>query len=69
MEREKKMNAVGSERLKSQLKILVIDDEPRIREACRMILQEEGFEVALASDGDEGVKMIQEQHLTSSWST
>ena len=63
MEQEKQMSDVDSELLKSKLKILVIDDEPRIRDACRMILQEEGFVVALASDGDEGVNMIQEQHF------
>ena len=57
------MSGMEAELLKSQLKILVIDDEPRIRDACRMILQEEGFEVALASDGDEGVQMIQERHF------
>jgi PAS domain S-box-containing protein len=63
MMQETEMSDVGAEMLKSQLKILVIDDEPRIRDACRMILQEEGFEVALAADGNEGVSMIQERHF------
>ncbi len=44
-------------------KILVVDDEPRIRDACRMVLSEEGFEVALAADGNEGVQMIREEHF------
>jgi two-component system, OmpR family, phosphate regulon sensor histidine kinase PhoR len=44
-------------------KILVVDDEPRIRDACRMVLSEEGFEVALAADGQEGVQMIREEHF------
>lgn len=44
-------------------KILVVDDEPRIRDACRMVLSEQGFEVALAADGNEGVQMIQQEHF------
>jgi two-component system, OmpR family, phosphate regulon sensor histidine kinase PhoR len=44
-------------------KILVVDDEPRIRDACRMVLSEEGFEVALAADGNEGMQMIREEHF------
>ena len=57
------MNDVESRKLNGSLKILVIDDEPRIRDGCQMILNEEGFEVALASDGNEGVQMIQEEHF------
>ncbi len=62
MERVKQMNDLESKKLNSLLKILVIDDEPRIRDGCQMVLNEEGFEVALASDGNEGVQMIQEEH-------
>ena len=44
-------------------KILVIDDEKRIREACRSILAEEGFDVDLASDGIRGLALIQNFHF------
>jgi two-component system phosphate regulon sensor histidine kinase PhoR len=47
----------------SPLKILVVDDEPRIRDACRMVLSEEGYEVALAADGSAGVEMIAKEHF------
>ncbi len=43
-------------------RILVIDDEPRIRDACRMVLLEMGFEVALAADGMQGLAKIKERH-------
>jgi two-component system phosphate regulon sensor histidine kinase PhoR len=46
----------------SRIKILVVDDEPRIRDACRMVLSEEGFDVALAADGKQGLEMIQKDH-------
>ncbi|SDP55688.1 response regulator [Desulforhopalus singaporensis] len=42
--------------------ILVIDDEPRIRDACRIVLSENGFEVAVAPDGEQGLQMIQQKH-------
>jgi two-component system phosphate regulon sensor histidine kinase PhoR len=43
-------------------RILVIDDEPRIRDACKMVLSDHGFEVAAAPDGEEGLQMIKEKH-------
>jgi PAS domain S-box-containing protein len=46
-----------------QAKILVVDDESRIRDACKLVLGEQGFEVSLASDGDQGVAMIQKEHF------
>ena len=43
-------------------RILVIDDEPRIREACILVLSDKGFEVAAAPDGEIGLQMIKEKH-------
>ena len=37
-------------------KILVVDDDPNIRELVRLYLEKEGFEVACAERGDEAVK-------------
>ncbi len=47
---------------KEKPRILVIDDEPRIRDACQMVLEEMGFAVALAANGNEGIQRIQERH-------
>ena len=38
--------------------ILVIDDEPDIRELCRDILQPLGYEVVLAKNGSEGLNLF-----------
>src|SRR5258708_38973599 len=38
-------------------KVLVVDDEPAIREVLEMILQEWGYEVRLAADGAEAKGM------------
>jgi PAS domain S-box-containing protein len=43
--------------------ILVVDDEPRIREGCRIVLSEQGFDVELAAEGKSGLKMIEERHF------
>lgn len=43
--------------------ILVIDDEQRIRDACRMVLKSMGFTVETASDGPKGLDLIEEKHF------
>src|SRR3989475_5012739 len=40
-------------------KILVVDDEPAIREVLEMILQEWGYDVRLAADGAEAKEMVE----------
>jgi two-component system phosphate regulon sensor histidine kinase PhoR len=45
------------------IKILVVDDEKRIRDACHTMLANEGFEVALAENGFAGLKKIEEEHF------
>ena len=39
--------------------ILVVDDEPGIRESCRRVLSSEGFTVETAGDGVEGFDLFQ----------
>jgi two-component system phosphate regulon sensor histidine kinase PhoR len=47
---------------KYQPKILVIDDEKRIREGCSKILTKERCIVDMAENGDNGLKMIADRH-------
>lgn len=42
-------------------RILVIDDEPDVREVIRTLLEESGHEVVVASEGSEGLQRHQEQ--------
>ncbi len=37
------------------MKLLVVDDEPGLRQSLRLLLSEEGFEVADAADGERGL--------------
>jgi anti-anti-sigma factor len=43
--------------------ILAIEDEPKIRENIKDILELEGFDVLTAENGKTGVKLAQEHHL------
>lgn len=42
-------------------RVLVVDDEPEIRELCRVNLEFEGFEVLEAADGAEALRVVREQ--------
>ena len=39
-------------------RILIVDDEPAVREAVAMVLADEGYTVLLAPDGRTALKMI-----------
>ena len=51
------------------MRILVVDDEPAVREALERILRLDGFEVALACDGREAVRSQAARRPTRSCST
>jgi len=40
-------------------KILVVDDEPHIRRILQFLLEQEGFEVVLAENGEEGLSLVE----------
>src|SRR5262245_31209974 len=42
-------------------RILVVDDEPGVRTALEGILRDEGFDVATASSGEEGLERLSER--------
>ena len=42
-------------------KVLIIDDEAAIRESLQILLEEEGYEVANAEDGEEGLNILDAQ--------
>jgi two-component system phosphate regulon sensor histidine kinase PhoR len=44
-------------------RILVVDDEVRIREACRLVLEGCGYGVSLAATGAIGLELIRDQHF------
>ena len=59
----KKMTEKQSSEISFKPKILVVDDEKVIREGSREVLAPEGFEVLLAENGEQGLKMIEKAHF------
>ena len=41
--------------------ILVVDDEPDIRESVKMILEPNGYKIVMATDGDDCLKKLEKQ--------
>lgn len=41
-------------------KIIVIDDESAIRESLKGVLEDEGFEIITAEDGESGIRLVRE---------
>ncbi len=52
---------VGQEK-QPQLKVLVVDDEDNIIELIRLGLRYEGFQVEVASDGEQGITVAQREN-------
>lgn len=46
-----------------KIRILIVDDEERIRDACEMVLEDEGYQVVTADNGKLGLEMIEEEHF------
>lgn len=44
-------------------KLLVIDDEGIVRTSCKRVLSPEGYDVRLASNAFEGIKMLEEEQF------
>jgi two-component system response regulator VanR len=42
-------------------KVLVVDDDPEIREAISLVLSANGYEVATAEDGIDGLKKLKDE--------
>ena len=40
------------------MRVLVVDDDPGIRESLRSLLEDEGYEVSVATDGEEGLRFL-----------
>ena len=41
-------------------RVVVIDDEPLVAEACAVILRVAGYEVSVATDGESGLRLVSE---------
>lgn len=46
-----------------QKRVMIVDDEPPIREATKFILEAEGFEVLTAPDGPEALDELRKENV------
>jgi signal transduction histidine kinase len=46
----------------SKAKVLVVDDNAQNRDLAQATLEDEGYEVLLASGGEEGIRMVETEH-------
>lgn len=44
------------------MRILVVDDDPTVRQVLSLQLESDGHQVSAAVDGDSGLEAVQEQH-------
>ena len=44
-------------------RILIVDDEPSITEFVSYAMQKEGYLTEIASDGEEALRKIEQQHF------
>lgn len=51
-------------RLDTDLRVLVVDDDPDWREALRLALEELGYEVALAHDGASALEALEHESFS-----
>jgi len=51
------------EKTSEKKKILVVEDEPDVRKALKIRLEDNNWDVFLASDGDEALKEIRKSHI------
>jgi DNA-binding response OmpR family regulator len=47
--------------MQSQTKILIVDDDPDIRDAVSTILEAHSYQVVTANNGEEGLKKLKEE--------
>lgn len=45
-------------------KVLIIDDEPSVGDALRLVLEEKGYEVVLINNGRGGLEVSHKQHFS-----
>ena len=49
--------------MESKLRVLIVDDEPSVGDALRLVLESNGYEVVLATSGMDGIDQVRQRHF------
>ena len=49
--------------MENKLRILIVDDEPSVGDALRLVLESKGYEVVLCTKGLDGIEQVRQQHF------
>lgn len=47
----------------NKIKILIVDDEPSVGDALKLVLESKGYEVVLANNGRDGLEESRKRHF------
>jgi two-component system response regulator AtoC len=57
------MNTVSDRAAEEKVSILIVDDEPAIGDALKLVLESTGYDVVLVEKGREGIKKARSGHF------
>ena len=49
--------------MESKLRVLIVDDEPSVGDALRLVLESNGYEVVLVTNGHEGIDQVRRRRF------
>src|SRR6476646_4612358 len=49
--------------MENKLRVLIIDDEPSVGDALRLVLESNGYEVVLVTNGRDGIDQVRKRHF------
>jgi DNA-binding response OmpR family regulator len=49
--------------MENKLRILIVDDEPSVGDALRLVLESNGYEVVLCTRGLDGIDQVRQRHF------
>lgn len=49
--------------MENKLRVLIVDDEPSVGDALRLVLEANGYEVVLVTNGQDGIDQVRKRHF------
>ena len=49
--------------MENKLRVLIVDDEPSVGDALKLVLESNGYEVVLVTNGLDGIDQVRQRHF------